>query len=73
MPHVVSDIDFDIDETVVAFDPQMANLWEANPLMPSITTTSAPILFGQSLQSTKRSGKRIRASNPEQGSLFGLN
>jgi hypothetical protein len=73
MPRVESEIDFDIGETVVAFDPQVANLWEANPLMPSITTTSAPILFGQSLQSTKRSGKRIRASNPEQGSLFGLN
>jgi hypothetical protein len=73
MPRPESEIDFEIGDTVVACEPHLANMWEADPLMPSVTTTSAPTLFGQSLQSTKRNGKRTRASNPEQGSLFSLN
>jgi hypothetical protein len=73
IPRVEGEINFDSGETDVPFEPHLADMWEVDPLMPSVTTTSGPILFGQSLHSTKRSGKRARTSNPEQGSLFSLN
>ena len=46
---------------------------EQPQLVTDFTAIPAPTLFGQSLPSARRKGRRTRESNPFQGSLFGLN
>jgi hypothetical protein len=46
---------------------------EQPQLVTDFTAIPAPTLFGQSLSSGRRRGKRTREANPLQGSLFGVN
>jgi hypothetical protein len=71
--HIEDEIVFDIGETVLAIESPLADLSHGEMLASSVMTTSAPTLFGQSLQSARRRGKRTRVLIPEQGFLFGLN
>jgi superfamily II DNA or RNA helicase len=73
VPHIEDEIVFDIGETVLAIESPLADLSHGEMLASSVMTTSAPTLFGQSLQSARRRGKRTRVLVPEQGFLFGLN
>lgn len=46
---------------------------EQPQLVTDFTAIPTPTLFGQSLSSGRRRGKRTREANPFQGSLFGVN
>lgn len=71
VPQLEDEIAFDTGETIIAIETPLANLSDGDMVASSVMTTSAPTLFGQSLQSTRRRGKRSRTLVPEQGFLFG--
>ncbi len=64
----------DSGATVAVDELPISEMSQADLLVPAaIATTSMPTLFGQTLSSVKRKGKRTRDLVPEQGSLFSLN
>jgi superfamily II DNA or RNA helicase len=60
------------EEIIPADEPNLTEMTQGE-LLVQAAFASAPTLFGQSVQSTKRRGKRLRPPIPEQPSLFTWN